>query len=169
MTAEGICEKLGGHLTSIHSMFENAFVGEQGSSLFTGSNDFWTGANKLLKPGLWSWMDGTSFDFADWEKGQPKNFTNSNCGTIIMESNIWNSDDCNKKKPFVCMVKTSSSPATTTPKPIPKTCPPSWTYYVVNGTTGYCYKVFDNATWIDAEDSCKVHGSHLASVHILDE
>uniref|UniRef100_A0A914QQ10 C-type lectin domain-containing protein n=1 Tax=Panagrolaimus davidi TaxID=227884 RepID=A0A914QQ10_9BILA len=43
-----------------------------------------------------------------------------------------------------------------------KPCPPSWKYYNV---TGFCYAVFHDMNWADAEKKCIQEGSHLASIH----
>jgi hypothetical protein len=173
MAAEGICEGIGGKLASIHNAFENSFVNEQATEIFTDStsDDLWGGATTLLASGQWSWIDGTLFDFTDWDTKQPQNVSDYNCAAITLKDGRWISDNCNKLKPFVCLVKVLSQNVTTTTSPKPVSCKPSWTYYVVNGTTGYCYKAFDNATWIDAENTCKVEfkNSHLASIHTTDE
>uniref|UniRef100_A0AC35EZY9 C-type lectin domain-containing protein n=1 Tax=Panagrolaimus sp. PS1159 TaxID=55785 RepID=A0AC35EZY9_9BILA len=142
------------------------FVQEKGTANFTdsASSDFWFGLNAVENFGIWTWTDGTSFDFNDWDNGQPKNTSDTNCGAVNLESGKWNADNCNKEKPFVCMVNKNAPPATTTIKPIK--CLDTWTYYP---TTGYCYKAFDNATFLDAEDRCKISGAHLASIHNQNE
>uniref|UniRef100_A0A914Y212 C-type lectin domain-containing protein n=1 Tax=Panagrolaimus superbus TaxID=310955 RepID=A0A914Y212_9BILA len=171
MAAEGICEGFGGHLTSIHSIFENVFLYEEASTFFTDSVsiDFWNGANTLYKPGSWTWMDGMPFDFTDWDKGQPQNTTDKNCGAVKLQGGQWISDNCDKLKPFVCLKKvftssTTSAALTTTTKPKPKSCDLSWTAH-----DGFCYKVYDNGTWLEAEERCKVDDAHLASIHDIDE
>uniref|UniRef100_A0A914PY35 C-type lectin domain-containing protein n=1 Tax=Panagrolaimus davidi TaxID=227884 RepID=A0A914PY35_9BILA len=133
------------------------------------SDTYWIGATDTIKPQTWSWLDNSSLAFNNWVKGQPQNTFDSNCGAGLMQGGKWISDNCNKQKPFICEFKTIKDTTTTTTHPKPTSCQPSWTYYVVNGTTGYCYKVFNNATWIDAENNCIVDGAHLASIHTLDE
>uniref|UniRef100_A0AC34FKJ6 C-type lectin domain-containing protein n=1 Tax=Panagrolaimus sp. ES5 TaxID=591445 RepID=A0AC34FKJ6_9BILA len=167
----------GGHLVSIHDMFENLFLSEKAFKNFTDSTsgDFWIGANDLSTAGNWSWMDNTPFDFTDWDKGQPQN--TSFCGAMIMQHGKWITDDCYKEKPFICLVYVTSDPTTlppttpttttttTTPSP-PKSCEDSWTFY---NFTQSCYKVSDNLNWQDAEDRCKIDGAHLASIHSFEE
>uniref|UniRef100_A0A914QU08 C-type lectin domain-containing protein n=1 Tax=Panagrolaimus davidi TaxID=227884 RepID=A0A914QU08_9BILA len=55
--------------------------------------------------------------------------------------------------------------ATTTVAP-PKRCLDNWSFY---DATGYCYKVFHNATWENAENFCYSYGAHLTSIHSLEE
>ena len=50
-------------LASIHSSEENEFVYKLG-----GGTRFWLGG-KL--DGLWTWADGTSWNYKNWEPGQP--------------------------------------------------------------------------------------------------
>uniref|UniRef100_A0AC34FIH2 C-type lectin domain-containing protein n=1 Tax=Panagrolaimus sp. ES5 TaxID=591445 RepID=A0AC34FIH2_9BILA len=131
-------------------MFDNMFISGEAVTLLFVSSDFWIGANNFYQPGNWSWIDGTPFDFSDWEKGQPT--SSSSCATANSQNGQWLADDCFNAKPSVCELDALPSFTTTSVLPKPISCQPSWTYYVVNGTIGYCYKVMDNATWIDAED-----------------
>uniref|UniRef100_A0A914PU67 C-type lectin domain-containing protein n=1 Tax=Panagrolaimus davidi TaxID=227884 RepID=A0A914PU67_9BILA len=47
-----------------------------------------------------------------------------------------------------------------------KVCPASWTFYKF---TNFCYKVFDNSNWQDAENTCLADSGHLASIHGFEE
>uniref|UniRef100_A0A914P586 C-type lectin domain-containing protein n=1 Tax=Panagrolaimus davidi TaxID=227884 RepID=A0A914P586_9BILA len=51
------------------------FVQEKGTVNFTdsASSDFWIGLNAVENFRVWTWTDGTPFDFSDWDNGQPKN------------------------------------------------------------------------------------------------
>uniref|UniRef100_A0AC34FWL8 C-type lectin domain-containing protein n=1 Tax=Panagrolaimus sp. ES5 TaxID=591445 RepID=A0AC34FWL8_9BILA len=170
MAAEQYCVGSGGHLVSIQNMFDNVFVSEA-ATIFTDSAsvDFWIGADNLYNPGSWTWMDGTLFDFSDWDKGQPANMSGYNCGAAELQGGQWIADNCFKTKSFVCLNKLTSPPTiqtTTTIKTTtkPKSCSVSWTAH-----DGFCYKVYENSNWLDAEDRCRLDGAHLASIHSLDE
>lgn len=83
--AKAACEKLGGHLVTITSAEENAFV----FSLVRGSNAFWflDGSGNGLGPWLggyqedgaqepaggWRWVTTEPFTYTNWEEGQPDN------------------------------------------------------------------------------------------------
>ena len=112
-------------------------------------------------------MDGTPFNFKDWDKTQPSNTLGSDCGAVKMPSGLWIADDCAiKMKPYVCSIQTAppTAPPTTPMKPL--SCPIGWVY---NNATKFCYKVLINSNWLDAEDVCKVEGAHLTSIHNLAE
>uniref|UniRef100_A0AC35F411 C-type lectin domain-containing protein n=1 Tax=Panagrolaimus sp. PS1159 TaxID=55785 RepID=A0AC35F411_9BILA len=163
MAADQYCVGLNGNLVSIHNMFENAFLGGEAKTVFTDSTniDFWIGANNLLIPKNWSWMDGTPWDFNDWDIKQPINVSNTNCGAMTIQSQRWISDDCIKEKPFVCLVKIHEATTTTT-APLP--CPNTWTYF---NETKFCYKAIEKSTtWWDAEMTCVNQTSHLIWHHI---
>uniref|UniRef100_A0A914Q3J8 C-type lectin domain-containing protein n=1 Tax=Panagrolaimus davidi TaxID=227884 RepID=A0A914Q3J8_9BILA len=95
----------------------------------TFSNDsrsnFWFGLNDLTSSGKWSWMDNTTLDFVDWDKGQPQNISGANCGVINMLEGKWIADDCYKTYRFVCLMEatkpTTVMPSTTTITQKPKT------------------------------------------------
>uniref|UniRef100_A0AC34FZ17 C-type lectin domain-containing protein n=1 Tax=Panagrolaimus sp. ES5 TaxID=591445 RepID=A0AC34FZ17_9BILA len=57
-------------------------------------NDFWIGANNLKNSGNWSWIDGTLFDFTDWDKGQPQNTSDTNCGAMVLGDSKWIAANC---------------------------------------------------------------------------
>uniref|UniRef100_A0A914PMP4 C-type lectin domain-containing protein n=1 Tax=Panagrolaimus davidi TaxID=227884 RepID=A0A914PMP4_9BILA len=130
------CLGIGGSLTSVHDMIENMYISGEAGTIFhdSTSSDFWIGANNILSPGKWSWVDNSTFDFTDWDNGQPQNTT----GTVCVASNLngakWLSADCFKVKPFVCLVKAKSNPTI---------CSDSWTYYQ---KTGFCYKAIRPST-----------------------
>uniref|UniRef100_A0AC35GFV3 C-type lectin domain-containing protein n=1 Tax=Panagrolaimus sp. PS1159 TaxID=55785 RepID=A0AC35GFV3_9BILA len=71
MVAEEFCIHMGGHLVSIHDALIDALLAQEGANHFL--TDFWIGLTDLTSAGNWSWMDGTVYDFKDWEKGEPKN------------------------------------------------------------------------------------------------
>uniref|UniRef100_A0AC34FWZ6 C-type lectin domain-containing protein n=1 Tax=Panagrolaimus sp. ES5 TaxID=591445 RepID=A0AC34FWZ6_9BILA len=169
--AEEICIQNGGHLTSIHDGFDNVLIRETAQQNFTDSvsSDFWIGLNNL-ETSAFSWIDGTPIDFVDWGKGQPNNSPGNSCGSVNLSEGQWISDNCDKPKPFVCVIKTFSFTSTTaleTTTIKAKQCPNSWIYY---DHTGFCYCVFNKTSnWGDAEDWCFSQGGHLASIHSLAE
>uniref|UniRef100_A0AC34G4E2 C-type lectin domain-containing protein n=1 Tax=Panagrolaimus sp. ES5 TaxID=591445 RepID=A0AC34G4E2_9BILA len=161
--AENFCnQQQNGHLVSIHNGFDSALIREGAQNNFTDSStsDFWIGLDDLKTFQTWEWIDGSLFNFPDWDKGQPQNSPGYDCGAANLLDGRWKSDDCDNKKPFVCMIKDAS----TLP---PTNCPNNWSFYE---TTGYCYYVgVNNITWESAQDSCVLQGSNLASIHSIDE
>uniref|UniRef100_A0AC35FJI6 C-type lectin domain-containing protein n=1 Tax=Panagrolaimus sp. PS1159 TaxID=55785 RepID=A0AC35FJI6_9BILA len=130
------------------------FISGESYRFFTEStdNDFWIGANDMINN--WSWTDNTSFDFSSWDKGQPQNNSGPLCVSSMMNGARWNANDCFIAKPYICEIK------------VP-TCSEGWTYFE---STNFCYKLIQhNATWAEAEFSCKKANAHLVSLHSYDE
>jgi hypothetical protein len=63
--AKSKCEDMGGHLVTLSSKDENAFV----KNLLTGRDIFWIGMT--AEKGKFQWIDGKPSSFSDWDKGQP--------------------------------------------------------------------------------------------------
>jgi len=65
-TAEQNCQKLGGHLASVHS-FEDFFSVKSVAQSTCKSYDFFVGLHKsTATDGRWAWADGSRVDFAAW-------------------------------------------------------------------------------------------------------
>ena len=128
--------------------------------------DFWIGVTDLLQPGRWANIDGSSRTYSNWEKGQPSNMTDFDCGAMIISDGKWTTFNCyTSLKPFVCSVEAqiTESPTVETQ---PKSCQPSWAF---SNFTEYCYKIYQNETWTNAKVFCDVQGADLASIHSKDE
>uniref|UniRef100_A0A914QB15 C-type lectin domain-containing protein n=1 Tax=Panagrolaimus davidi TaxID=227884 RepID=A0A914QB15_9BILA len=143
-------------------MLENIVLSAAKRLTNVSNSDFWFGANDLSAQGKWAWIDGTPFQFKDWDNGQPQNSLDNGCGAVIVQGAKWISDNCFKQKPFVCTVPALVDEQTTETVP-QKTCPEGWTYF---DYTGFCYKVLVNQmVWDQAEKACIAEGSHLISIH----
>ena len=100
--AKLICEQLEGHLVTITSADENAFVKDM-----IGDYSCWIGATDRDSEGTWKWVTGEAVSYKNWKDGQPDNNTGGNEGSenfahIWENSNMWN-DNCGERKmPFAC-------------------------------------------------------------------
>lgn len=67
--AESRCNAMGGHLVTITSQGEQAFV----AGLISGgaNNCYWLGATR--SGSSWRWVTGESFGYANWKGGEPNN------------------------------------------------------------------------------------------------
>uniref|UniRef100_A0AC35F9P4 C-type lectin domain-containing protein n=1 Tax=Panagrolaimus sp. PS1159 TaxID=55785 RepID=A0AC35F9P4_9BILA len=118
--AEIFCQKNSGNLVSIHDAFTNVIVAQNASAYFHQLPDFWIGANSLTTKNVWKWTDGSSFDFNDWGKSEPKNTSDSMCASVSMNDGYWSAENCFTYKPFVCEILNADT-ITTTMKTTEKT------------------------------------------------
>ncbi|CAJ0943278.1 unnamed protein product, partial [Mesorhabditis belari] len=144
--AEASCVSMGGHLLSIHSIFQNAIVLAylQQAAL---TSDLYIGLFRNSTSIPWSWTDRSTADYQKWASGEP----GSNlCSTIRSIDGQWHGAACSQNLGHICAVSMTAS------------CPRNWNFF--NGT-GMCYYHGQNATFLEAEKVCRSSGGHLASVH----
>ena len=100
--AETHCQLEGGHLVSIRSTEENQFV-----TKFV-KMDTWIGANDFNSEGDWEWSDGSTWDYSDWNPGNPNHdhlsmLSVRHCGIIETSYNKkWEDENCNQVINFIC-------------------------------------------------------------------
>jgi len=167
-SADKFCKSWGGHLVSIHSEEENAFVV---TNLQYVRKNVWIGLDSKYT-GEFVWQDGSDVAYQRWSPGEPnRGDIQEDCVEIYSETGGWNDCACDSdSKPYVCK-KPRNGGDVTTPKPTeaPKAgnCPLG--FYKLHD---YCYKlVQEPAQWPDAVDSCKRigNGFNLASIHSAKE
>lgn len=83
--AKARCEKLGGHLATVGSKQEHAFINKlaDGRYLFLGATD-------EENEGQWEWVDDTEWEFTDWLGGQPNNSFGSEHYLSTFDGGGWN-------------------------------------------------------------------------------
>ena len=98
--AKAYCESLGGTLVCVGSAEENAFV----QSLIPEDSGCWLGATDEGHEGDWRWVDGSDFEYEDWERGQPDNYEDRQHHMVVKQGGRWDdfwprdaSADC-----FIC-------------------------------------------------------------------
>lgn len=89
--AKAVCEKMGGHLASIHNKDEQDAI----YNLISGKNAaFWLGGSDSEAEGVWKWEDGTPWDYDKWAEGEPNNDTTylwcENFLEISSYTGLWN-------------------------------------------------------------------------------
>ena len=82
--AEEECSRKGGHLPSIHTLDDLEAIG---SVIGSYSNGFWLGAQRTSF-GSWTWSDGSSWDFENWDREDP-NIKYGQQGSTFNCSMIW--------------------------------------------------------------------------------
>lgn len=70
---EKLCEKAGGHLAVITNDAENRFVRSLIESSGNGQDLFVIGGSDADNEGVWNWVTGEPFDYANWAAGEPDN------------------------------------------------------------------------------------------------
>lgn len=101
--ARNRADRLGGHLASISSDPENAFV------LGLGIGRAWIGAFQepgACEPGCFSWVTGEPWVYDRWMAGQPDGFAGSENYAEIRGNSFWN--DLNANWQFAYVVEWSS-------------------------------------------------------------
>ena len=91
-SAENDCMEKGAHLTSIHSEAESLFL----ASYVRDAPFSFTGGRRT-KDNSFSWNDGTTFNYENWEEQQP--FDGSDCIGLMHAENHpfngkWGTFDC---------------------------------------------------------------------------
>jgi hypothetical protein len=96
--AKAACETtFGGHLVTITSAPENAFV----LGLAAGKGDIWLGLSDQASEGQYQWVNGEPFSFSNWSAGQPDNSFNEDCAQMYVKngSGKWNDLGCTRPDP----------------------------------------------------------------------
>ena len=68
--AQAYCESIGGHLATLTTAEENTAV----FNFLTRPYETYFGLSDAEEEGVWKWVTGESFEFANWEYGLPDNF-----------------------------------------------------------------------------------------------
>ena len=100
-TATSQCTMKGGHLASIHSFGEQAFVVSLLASLVNKS-DAYIGLSDAVKEGEYTWSDGSRVDYSFWAASQPNNRHNEDCVKLYQHRATWNDVACNTALRYVC-------------------------------------------------------------------
>ncbi len=102
--AEMFCELWGGqsglgHLVSISDASEETFV----SGLGLGTNTPWMGGgDSVVAPSVYTWYDGTTFQYTDWALGKPDHAGTETC-LYMHADGTWDDHDCAATLPgFIC-------------------------------------------------------------------
>ena len=70
--AKDYCENLGGYLATINSQAEDDFVYDN-LGAFSPHEYVWLGATDEAQEGTWKWVTGESWNFTNWDSGEPNN------------------------------------------------------------------------------------------------
>uniref|UniRef100_A0A914PNQ7 C-type lectin domain-containing protein n=1 Tax=Panagrolaimus davidi TaxID=227884 RepID=A0A914PNQ7_9BILA len=134
----------------------------EASVQFTEStvDSVWIGAiSSFANQSAWKWTDNSTFDFADFKKGQPS--SDERCSSISLRDGLWQSEDCFKRKPFICTVLKNP--------PVINYCELGWIYYQpTNSCFGITYTGQNHpivTSWEEGKTRCQRLGGDLPSFH----
>jgi len=101
-SAENACIDNSAHLASIHSDEEVDFLS---NILNVQSRYFWIGLE--WKENVYQWSDGSSFDFNNWNSGEPNGAGSENCAHVYHipdhgAHDKWNDARCVIDMPYIC-------------------------------------------------------------------
>ncbi|XP_035855085.1 galactose-specific lectin nattectin-like [Sander lucioperca] len=111
--AQRVCsDNLYGNLVSIHNDDDQSQVQCAMYRANTRKANYWIGATLFeshVGKNVWTWTDGSRFDYNKWAPGQPDNYmkTESCVEMISWDSGFWNDASCTNKKSYVCAVLVS--------------------------------------------------------------
>ncbi len=85
-TAKSGASALGGYLASVTSASEQSFIV---GSVAQSNTAFWIGGTDEQTEGTWTWVNGDSFGYTNWNSGEPNNSGNEDY--LMMNTNgTWN-------------------------------------------------------------------------------
>ncbi len=69
-SAKTTCAGLGGHLATITSQTENDWIN---ANIVNGVAEIWAGGTDAAVEGNWTWVNGESWNYTNWNGGEPNN------------------------------------------------------------------------------------------------
>jgi len=155
--ANDIANKIGGHLATVGSVEEQNKIVELMS--FGNKDLYWLGGTDSATEGVWSWIDGTPWNYTNWASGEPNNavyLDQKENYLQVYKNGVWN--DLPKiayetsSVGFIVEIENYLNPIATN---------------VYNKNT---YMLFDyDMTWTEANEYCKLLGGHLATISDANE
>ncbi|NWU97743.1 MRC1 protein, partial [Upupa epops] len=155
------CQQQNAELLSITDIHEQTQLKE-----LTEDTDsaLWIGLNRLDLRSGWEWIGGSPFQYLNWAPGSPSPESGKLCAVLNPETKAkWQNVECDQKLGYVCKRRNFTLVPLGDIGPV--ACPDGWVLYI-----NHCYKIFRTTkVWQEALNSCLKEGSHLASIHSLEE
>ncbi|CAJ0564052.1 unnamed protein product, partial [Mesorhabditis spiculigera] len=150
--AEAACQKAGGHLASIHNVFENSLVASYAQARITTKKFFIGLSRKTQQTQDWGWTDASIYDYRAWSNGTTP-AGNGLCAVVDVTTQQWEDVDCTQEYDYACSVKFG--------------CPDGWQLFNYTNT---CYYKGNGGNFQDSQKYCQgVRNGNLASIHSIEE
>ena len=94
--AEAHCQRYGGHLVSVLTQEEQELTAAAASG-----QTVWIGGSDQEKEGIWSWPDGSKWNYTNWFEGYGRKGKSRNC-VLMFSDNDWADFPCAETFPFLC-------------------------------------------------------------------
>lgn len=110
--AYSFCTSQNYNLVSIHDQFYNNYLMNTAGVVFNSSySSYFIGLNKVLTD-TWQWSDNSTFDFNNWDRGEPSSV--NSCSVQRISDGKWLTYSCAMRLPFICYNLPNISHPTTT-------------------------------------------------------
>ena len=161
VTAKALCEALGGHLATITSAEEDAFV--YNLCVMTGQKTCLLGATDAGVEGVWKWVTGEPFDYSNWHAKEPNSGTAENYLSYYSSYTDGKWCDIQSQNSFVCEWDNIEEMVD---KDAPQLIYSSTeTFDDAFYFGGHLYKIYThNYTYSQAKAYCENIGGHLVTI-----
>jgi len=95
------CQSFGAEIASVHSLAENEFV----TGLIVDQQIAWLGADDTDGNNVYTWVDGTAWDYSNWYPGEPNGANTEKCLNIYSQASgraQWNDLGCSGTHSVIC-------------------------------------------------------------------
>ena len=66
------------------------------------TQDFWIGGNDKDDPTNFSWINGDTWSYTNWNKNQPNHNSNQDCVKVKKNIGLWDDVSCNNAMLYCC-------------------------------------------------------------------
>ncbi|KAG8432379.1 hypothetical protein GDO86_016859, partial [Hymenochirus boettgeri] len=165
---EFACSWMGGHVLTIHSAAEQAFIEAKIKKFVKSKEKWWIGISEEEPH---RWVDGSPVIYNNWEKKADRIVSPNGpmCAYVSAETGLWGYSECSEHHPSICKTsninKVEREEFHHLKSEAEGSCPIGWLrdfhkcYYVHNSEDGGT--LYD---WFSAATFCKEHGGRLASI-----
>lgn len=99
--SRAFCQSLGAEAASVHSLAENEFV----TDLIVDHQTVWLGGDDSDANNVYTWVDGTAWDYDNWYPGEPNGASTEKCLNIYGQQAhraLWNDLGCDGTIGVIC-------------------------------------------------------------------